>query len=149
MQVKHNQGIITLFVTQRQCVHALPLTSFPTDNIRQHALHTHVFNCLLGFWSLTHNLCSQLLVSHFSFVLSFTSSCCYCSCWSRCLQNTVCRISTDVYMPGYPVNFSAEAMKLNEWWLNAMLLLTQSFIMSPKPLIITTLFQSSICILGK
>lgn len=76
MQVKHNRGIITLFITQRQGAHALPLTSFPTDNIRRHALHTVFFNCLLGFWILTHNLCSQLLVSHFSFVLSFIEMCC-------------------------------------------------------------------------
>lgn len=106
-------GHYPLFITQRRCVRALPLTSFPTDNIRQHALHTHVFNCLLGFWILTHNLCPQLLVSHFSFVLSFTQMC-FCLRLSRCLQNTDCKMNTDVQVREHYVNFSAESKKLNE-----------------------------------
>lgn len=137
-------------------MYALPLTSFPTDNIRQHALHTRVFNCLLGFCVLTHNLCSQLLVSHFSFVPSFIEMCCFALAHQR-VRRAPSALCTQMFMCQSIMLISV----LSQWnwmsdeWIVLMVLrvysedyMTQSFIVSTKPPIMT-LFQNSLCILGK
>ncbi len=54
--------------------------------------------------------------------------CCFGSCWSTCLQNNVCTINTDVYVPEYYVNFCAESTKLNKRWLNSLNAVACSFL---------------------
>lgn len=72
---------------------------------------------------------------------------CFCLRLSRCLQNTDCKMNTDVQVREHYVNFSAESKKLNERWLNSLnahpkdytLVSNNLFIMSRKPPIIMIL----------